>query len=1695
MYDLKTGSLLAFDALGLVVPFADPPPALGKPTPAAEHFAFAESPFAELEEPEAEALAWHDLEADEQESAWRDEGGGEGEWLQEDGDEQAEFCPHCRSRTRHEAEEQEEWLQEEGEGSLGQFEHYAVQETTGEREETLLESETWEPNPEQIAFQNRVLALHIERTKSRRGPPLPDLSENQLAIIPGSTVKSKKSTAAAAGKMLAAANAELAAAQASRDPDILKIKRFTANSGYRSSVHQLKLWLGYFPKYYRRTRSVREKFAQGQHSDRACAYMLDPRGFALGGRIAAPGYSNHQNGIAIDLRQELSNGKHIANDSDSASRSIWRKTWFHKWLKVNAATYGFVPLSSEEWHWEYKLVPAASPAAPMPAAVSATPTALPLPDAIVRIANQEFDRWHPPGGADLVETDVAATPILQQYYREYNNDGGEGRIASNLQSRVWQRRPENAWSAVFISWVMRTAGAGTTFRYTRGHWLYIMTARSNRLQNNAASPFWAYRPTEVAPQLGDIVCKSRANSGATYDNVGVNGFQPFAHGDIVTEVRQGSIRVVGGNVNDNVDRRELITLPDGRLSLAGAQGVYFAVVRCRGAADVLPATREVWEEQDSYEGTNERETIAKEAEWTTTSAQSELENQAPRAIPRDYLDGKLWLHNARNGKLKVAVFVPAGARSQQSVDILLYVHGLLSPCGKPKVVPEGLITDGQFQLAQSVRAAARPTVLIVPLFQEDSKRWDAHGLGRPGVLNALIAEMLLEIGRRNGGPAPAIGNLIVAGHSKAYDVLYPLARAHRDPAIATGALARLTGIWALDASYGTFPTPEFKALLKSKPGLTVQAIYRKGSETDKFKGQSLSGRLTLRPLAKAFVCHCAVPGHVLPGLLADLSSQTTTNEDYAFDSDFRDLAGQDDYRDEAFEGEHVADAELNEALERFEGQYEEGEWRDEDEDESYITAEESEEESEHDTELEEYHDSYVTASGLVDDMYEEESFDYETASFTPTDIGRNLDAISLTTQQKNAGLVPNAVALNLIASRNLRGGAKQAKFNALRSALKQQAKAQDELAKTNAARPPRQQAIDRAKQKLTQAEERVEGTAINLKAWVKDHGAGENRRLIEIGKALKKTDAALVIAQRQKNDSVSRKKALEIENLKQEKVLLEVDIARKIASFVPIISLVQNIHSMIVDGEEIKIHDNVITYATDNAQGLEGGVTNQNQQVVKLRLAQSSLNANSQVILKIVSEHEGDFSSINTWDRAIVTFGFLQWTLGSGGDGSLVGLLGVIKHQAPQSFAERFQRYGIDVINKRFQLTRRDGRVLLGGDAARAIQPDPKLVAVLSRAGAEAAIQKIQVAHGHAVKIDGMLAKKIKGHPVRVNAVVTSHSAVGVLADLAVHKGEGGTLALIDEALDTFKRKNPNANLSQEQWQARAETAVRLALAPPGDQRGADFAHLSKERGSFASKAGSSAGTAKDDENQDEDEYWAGEKEEAEFEEEEASNDVTGERGYFEVGWQPVGHPPLAVPGRAPVPFAPTPTAGSHWPVITEVEHRKLVSYIWKADGGSSEFVGRPGRAFLAQRRTKRSGPFNRWHVGVDLFARRGDTVVACEAGKIVGFRPFYKAATGQMTFRLLIHHPGSGIIANYGEVTGDSLTRNSLEVGSEIVPGQKIAFVSDTDMIHFETYTVGKTKEECSETYRWMKAERRPPERLLNPTLYLMFLSENGAA
>lgn len=201
-----------------------------------------------------------------------------------------------------------------------------------------------------------------------------------------------------------------------------------------------------------------------------------------------------------------------------------------------------------------------------------------LAEALVRVANREFSRWRPGGGAALTETSPAASPILREYYRD-----GVGATVTDAQMRSTAYQSGHPWSAVFISYVVEKAGGGDRFSKSAAHQGYIRAARENRLRARVDNPFWAYRADEIAPQPGDIVCAARSNSGATYDNIG-DSTHRATHCDVVVERRPGSVRVIGGNVGNTVGAKTLRLRPDGKLDLTGNQSTLFAVIRCGGSA-------------------------------------------------------------------------------------------------------------------------------------------------------------------------------------------------------------------------------------------------------------------------------------------------------------------------------------------------------------------------------------------------------------------------------------------------------------------------------------------------------------------------------------------------------------------------------------------------------------------------------------------------------------------------------------------------------------------------------------------------------------------------------------------------------------------------------------------------------------------------------------------------------------------------------------------------------------------------------------------------------------------------------------------------------------------------------------------------------------------------------------------------------
>lgn len=118
-----------------------------------------------------------------------------------------------------------------------------------------------------------------------------------------------------------------------------------------------------------------------------------------------------------------------------------------------------------------------------------------------------------------------------------------------------------AWSAAFISYVMRIAGAGGKFPYAPDHAAYI-----NAAARGDTPLLTAENPATYSPQSGDLVCFARSwAANLRFQNLPTKGFFP-AHCGIVTGVSTGGVDMVGGNVDNAVVLTHVDISPDGRLS-------------------------------------------------------------------------------------------------------------------------------------------------------------------------------------------------------------------------------------------------------------------------------------------------------------------------------------------------------------------------------------------------------------------------------------------------------------------------------------------------------------------------------------------------------------------------------------------------------------------------------------------------------------------------------------------------------------------------------------------------------------------------------------------------------------------------------------------------------------------------------------------------------------------------------------------------------------------------------------------------------------------------------------------------------------------------------------------------------------------------------------------------------------------------
>ncbi len=160
---------------------------------------------------------------------------------------------------------------------------------------------------------------------------------------------------------------------------------------------------------------------------------------------------------------------------------------------------------------------------------------------------------------------LAATAQNQYdlYHFDSENDPGLAKQIEKYWTDLGLKFPgvDEAWSAVFISWCVKQAGATKAeFNFNPQHSQFVYTAIQNALNN--VGVFRAFAIDDYAPSIGDIIQNNRGGNDFDYDYAKTHKSY-ISHSAIVvetgTDFKGGYATTIGGNESDSI-RMKLVRL-------------------------------------------------------------------------------------------------------------------------------------------------------------------------------------------------------------------------------------------------------------------------------------------------------------------------------------------------------------------------------------------------------------------------------------------------------------------------------------------------------------------------------------------------------------------------------------------------------------------------------------------------------------------------------------------------------------------------------------------------------------------------------------------------------------------------------------------------------------------------------------------------------------------------------------------------------------------------------------------------------------------------------------------------------------------------------------------------------------------------------------------------------------------------------
>lgn len=177
-------------------------------------------------------------------------------------------------------------------------------------------------------------------------------------------------------------------------------------------------------------------------------------------------------------------------------------------------------------------------------------------------------------------------------------------------------------------------------------------------------------------------------------------------------------------------------------------------------------------------------------------------------------------------------------------------------------------------------------------------------------------------------------------------------------------------------------------------------------------------------------------------------------------------------------------------------------------------------------------------------------------------------------------------------------------------------------------------------------------------------------------------------------------------------------------------------------------------------------------------------------LLHYIAKNEGCFDAINSYDRAIFSFGFIQFTGGLASGSMLSRVLQRFKTRDEYAFNECFGRYGMNIQNYKvptFQVETLSG--IKEGDAAYTeVANDMQLTTAFIASGFRRSMIRSQVEIALEEYVLKALSPNqlifINGSNYVLNQLIKTPGGFALRVDLCVNRGLGGSILVLKKAIE-----------------------------------------------------------------------------------------------------------------------------------------------------------------------------------------------------------------------------------------------------------------------------------------------------------------------